>query len=573
VITARLLPVLCWMALGLLMLAGPVAAKQPAPISAKPAAVTFDAKGDGSVALSNELGAELQLQTSVVDEDGTQVAGATAVPSGGSKLAPGATTSLAISVPSAPATASLVVVAASSHALPEGAVLRVPLAKTAPATPAVEEWTVTLVHAGGDHGTELPLTGTCAGLGLDKPTQVGTVQADGASRSMMASCMSPTAKTVTLSTKFRATDGRDYKGTVQFGDSKVDLTVVDTLSWSLAALLIVIGIAGALFIGRWQGSGRAVKEIARKSSQVEDLVSPRNPGSADRGFVKAASELGLPGNVRAWTIADAVRAQLAVLRESLRGSPTDDQITAAQQTLDALELSVRQWPGVANTLGELKHRLSNLAALGKYVKGIEDRTLKREGPLDLAAMSDIAAAATEAATLAGDWPTEAIATGTRMAQDLEAGEARTAMDVALEQLDEAGSVTSARAGLDRFWKAYYKVRDAHEFTGRVLEAAMPAAGAAPSSGFFEPVATDDPAMRARALGVQIFSIDLVVLAVLLAAALVAGMQALWVGKSFGGFWDIAAALVWGFGSGAISATLSFALGNLGQSWTERGAEA
>jgi hypothetical protein len=51
------------------------------------------------------------------------------------------------------------------------------------------------------------------------------------------------------------------------------------------------------------------------------------------------------------------------------------------------------------------------------------------------------------------------------------------------------------------------------------------------------------------------------------------MQALWVGKSFGGFWDIAAALVWGFGSGAISATLSFALGNLGQSWTERRAEA
>jgi hypothetical protein len=562
---ARLAGVLGIVLPSLVLVSGAVA-QEKAPLSASPAAVTLDAEGDGEVKLSNDVGVDMELSLTIVGEDGQPVSEASVTPPSGGRLAAGSTGTATVRVPSRPATSNLVIVASPTGGLPQGAVLRVPLSRTSPAKPAVGEWTMVYTHAGEDAGTELPLTSACAGLALNKPTELGTLQADGERLTITGACDDDTSKSLTLSIPALDSNGRSYKGKVKVGGTDVDLTVEDTLSWMLVAFLISIGIAVALGINAYRGWGRAAKDVLRSSYLAEQLVASRNEKSADRSFAKAAGELGLPANVREWTIADAVRQKLAELRRPLRRFPNTEEIEAAREAIQALELEVRQWPDTANRLAELDQRSNKLDKLTTYLSSILPRTLKRQGPLDLAAMRDVRAAADEAVALANDWPAESIATAGRMAEKLPPGEpARVHFHSVLEQFRVAPGPTAAKEALDDFWTVEAELREAAA-PSALLATAMPEAGALAWTGLFEGVSTDDPAATARGLAAQMSFIDTWVLVVLLLAALVAGMQALWVDKTFGGAWDIASALVWGLGAGAISEPLSAALGDFGRSW-------
>jgi hypothetical protein len=552
-------------AVATLLLAASAHAQETPPLSASPATVTLDANGNGEVTLSNNLGVDLELTLEVVGEDGARVPSASVDPSDRSLVA-GSSATVTVRIPGPPRASILVVVAAPVSGLSEGAALRIPVSKTAPAKPAVKEWTLVYTHAGDDAGTRLPLTSACAGLGLKKATELGTVQAGGEQLAITGSCDGDSSKSVTLTTAVQGSDGRSYKGKIKVGDSEVDLTVEDTLSWMLVALLIAIGIGAAVGVSAWQGWGRATRELLRKSYLVEQLVASRNERNADVSFVKAAADLGLPANVQAWTIAGAVRTKVSELRRPLRRFPTDDEVTQAGEELDALELEIRQWPDTANRLGELKQRLEKLADLKSYLDIIEPRTLCRPGPLSLEAMRDVRAAADEAVALANDWPAASIEAARGVGKNLPANEpARLHLDSVLERFRTATSPALAKAALDEFWEVDRELREA-AVPPALRAAAMPEAGGPALTGRFEQVDTDDPALAARGLATQIWMVDMWVFVVLLLAALIAGMQALWVDKSFGGAWDIASAFVWGLGAGAVGEPLSAALGDLGRSW-------
>jgi hypothetical protein len=566
----RLGGIIC--ALAFLLLAANARASEEAPLSASPSPVELDAGGNGEVALANETGAGLSLSLRIVGEKGEALPGASVTPSKGAAVGPGETLSTKVAVPNPPTTSALVVVAAPAEGLPLGAVLRVPLSKSAAVKPAVTEWTLLDTHPGDDSGAKLPLTAACSNLNLTGASELGTVQAEGETLTVTGKCGDATAKSVDLSVSPSKADGRTYKGKIEVGATEVELTVQNKLCAAIAALLIFIGIVVALAIGAWRGGGRAASDLKRETYVVEQLVADGNPASVDKSFAKAAAVLNLPPNVQAWTVAAAARTKLAELRRPLRGFPSEETLKKTREALAALELELRNWPEEANLLGELQVRGPKLAELSKYYPAILDRTLRRTGPLELKTMADVKTAAKEAVTLANDWPAGAIATARELALQVPGTHARASFDTVLDHFHEAGSVGEAMAARSAFWDAYRELRDEATDEGFVAES-MAAGAAAGTTAPFEPAETDDPAAMAGELAALNFAIDAWVLGMLLLVALAAGMQALWVDKSFGGGWDIIAALAWGVGSGAVGQPLSSALSDFGRSWSLTSKEA
>lgn len=539
-------------------------AEEPSPLSASPPTVVLDANGYGAIALTNQTGMELSLTLSAVDADGEALPGASITPPPAGKLGPGGSATVTFTVPKG-TTGNLVVVAAPTSGLPEGAVVRVALVATETAKAAVTEWTFVNTHPGGDSGTQLPLTSTCGSLTLANP--IGTVQSEGEKLTVTGTCGAADARALDLSISAPQIDGRVYKGKIKVGEGEVELTVEDKLCAALAAFFIFIGIGVALGVGGWQSGRRPALQLIREIRIVEAFVSPTNKKNLDKLFRDAAIELELPPEVQGWTIAATVRAELTALRNSLQGLPSEEELKAKRETLVKLELELREWPKVANRLGELKLRGPRLKILTHYYGPILDRTLKRHGPLDLAAMRDVKAAADEAVALANEWPSDQIAAALALAQNLpEGAPVPASFEVALRQLDSAASAEEAKRAKKAFWKASVELRSAARERGIVAgEMAMAGRAAAPEP-VFDPAKTEDPAVAAASLASTILVVDLIVLGVLLAVALIGGMQLLWVGKSFGGFWDIAAALAWGLGAGAIGKPLSEGLTNVGRSW-------
>jgi hypothetical protein len=538
------------------------------PISASPPAATLDKDGKAAVTVSNELGAQLGLTLEADDQQGQPLSQVTVTPSATS-LAAGASLEVTVDAPSRPDSSTLVVVAAAGDALPTGAVLRIPLSKTAPAKPAVTKWKIVNTQAGSDAGRRLPLTKSCAGLGIEKPTELGVVEADGNDLTVTGSCSDPTAKSLALAISDVGPDGRSYSGTIKVADTDVALTVDNTVSWLLAVLLIFLGIIVALGLTGWRESGRAARDIVRRSRLVEWVVSDRNPHNSDRSFAQAATALELPTNVKQWTIAAAVREKSSELRGQVQARPTEDELKAATEDIASLEKTVGTWPDFANRLGELNHGLEKLRHLEAYSNRIRARTLDRHGPLDLDAIGDIKAAADEAIPLANDWPITTIVSAQTLAlaipDDSPAIGARHDFEALLDQFSAVADIDGAEAALAEFWTVNKELKGATEpewafaidFDSDPEEAAHPSP--------FHPVETDDPAAIAAQIATEIWAIDLAVVIVLLLAAVFAGMQALWVDKTFGGASDVIAALFWGLGAGTVVQPLAAALTDLGRS--------
>jgi hypothetical protein len=247
-------------------------------------------------------------------------------------------------------------------------------------------------------------------------------------------------------------------------------------------------------------------------------------------------------------------------------APTDAEVAATRKALDDLDAQVRAWPQVANRLGELANRAERLLDLTSYLQSILARTLGRAGPLDPAAMADVKAAADEALALAAAWPAETIHMAKRTVAWVPGDAAVGQWHALLQRLHEAPDDASARAAIGSIYDANTALQKAVEeklrADGLVVEEETEAAIAGPLGfGLFEPVDVGDPGATSRDLGWRISALDKAAFAFLLAVALVAGMQALWVDKTFGGFWDVASAIVWGSGSAAVAAPLSAALGD------------
>lgn len=540
------------------------------PVSITPAAITLDAHGRGSVTITNRSCKPVVLTSLVLGSDGSPVVKAHVSEPPGGTVGPRASARMTV-VASGLRVGSLIVVARTRGTL-RVTILTVALAAHVvahvAASPAVESWTIRDVLAGSTSGLDLPLNGTCGQLALRLPEVVGYVQADGVAVPVGARCPSLATNSVHLSPGPVPWAGRTYTGKIVLGpagSAGVSLTVVSTTAWWIVALLIVAGICVAVAIAQWQGWRRGARVLLRRTYLIEQLVSSRNPNNADASFAAGAAAANLPENVRGWTITDAVRGSLAAVRATLRAQPSaSDPGTVAdiKSQLDGLEQTTRSWPNVANLLSELRHRVERLAVLTTYQAQIQQQTLSRPaGKLELQDIDNIKQAAGEALQLAADWPADAIEANRVLAQELPANsEALARLDAVRTRFGAAQSMDDARDALADFWEAAEAVHEAVAAQQpHLAEVALPAAGARAQAGIFVPVPVNDPAMTAKRMARQIFMFDSVVVAILLVVAVVAGVQALYVGKTFGGAGDVVTALVWGLGSGAIASALSGAV--------------
>lgn len=520
-----------------------------------------------SLTVSNESALALNLSAEIVDEKGAPLPGASLKPSLNGNIAPGATIPVSLAAPASAVKGSLVIVAAPAAGLPTGAVLRVPFTRASPVKAAVTEWTLIRRHAGDDSGALLPLTGPCASLGIEDSKELGAVQTGGEDLEVSGSCDADEPKSLSLEAPDEHTNGRTYKGTIAIGDSAVALTVEDTISGPAVALLIFIGIIAALALSGWREGWRARSEGQREADLVEAMIDSRNPANADLGFATAAKQLELPDNVLAWTIASAVREELTRLRGILRFPATADEVKTARKETADLDLEVRTWAEFANRVKDLHTTMPRLAALTAYRKRISTNVLDLRDQLTHAQMTSAKGLTEEAIGLARDWPAEEVRDAQAMALKLDReSPARirfnTLVKERLPTIDEGEEV---RVAIVEFRDAYDELRK--EVRRKGIQPDTPRAGAVslrPKA--FEPVSTPDPADAARDIATRIFTLDLLVLIALLGVAIIAGLKALWVGQSFGGWWDILAALAWGLGSGLVGPPLVAAVGDLGRSW-------
>jgi hypothetical protein len=549
------------------------ARSRAALIAVAPRSVTLDAKGRAKVTVRNRFCQRVRLAATLRTAKGRRISGAVVSVPGHSLLKRHRSVRIAITARSLKGLARLVVSARGPgrHALlvrVRVTVVPHPAPPHLTASPAVGTWTIRWVRYDDTIGQTFPLTGPCRDLGLRAGQTVGTVQAAGVAVTITSRCIHPTDHTVELMLGTIPWVGRSYSGKISLGPTSsadVTLTVEVTTAWELAAGLILVGIIIAIAVAQWQGWRRDVTMLLRRTYVLQQLISPHNPHNADAEFRAAAAAANLPANVQEWTIADAVKDALRDARNGLRAqrSATDPATTDVKTTLDELEQQVRAWPQTANVLAELVHRTPRLVSLTMYVAHVAQLTLGRAaGALPLADADTITKTAQEANALAADWPADEIEKVQALVNELRANDpARGQLDGALARLGAAGTVADARDALDEFWSVDTAVRAALAAGQPNLLAAvgLPAAGAFEWAGLFTPVEVQDPAATERGLAIRIFLFDWVVLLILVIVAVVTGMQALYIGKTFGGAADVISALAWGLGSGAVATVLSGAV--------------
>ena len=429
------------------------------------------------------------------------------------------------------------------------------------------------VLATGSSGTRLPLDGPCADLGLAPNAVLGRVQADGSSVVITGTCDPADPNSVHLHPAPFSWRGRSYTGTLTIGTGEhksVALTLNRTMNVWLVVGLMLVGVVIALGVTHWTGTGREVAIEVRHTFLIDGMVSAKNKDNPDTQFAKLADDLGLPPNVRGWTIAPAVNSATAAARAKLRGSPSSDDLAKIKADLTALSDRVRTWPGVANSLATLRARSARLDKAAAYEKYVDSKTFDRQladgGALLRADIDSIATVADEAVGVTGD-----IDLGTLQLADQLMNEHAELTEA--EDLNKAfgklGAVTTAaevRSALVEVSAAYLTLRTAVDQQGAqamyaVAPDALPTAGGG-GLAVFAGLATVDPLEHAAQQKVRIWLIDRAVFIVLLVAAIVGGLQTLWVGKQFGSPLDVLVALAWGLGATAVTGALAGAVGNL-----------
>lgn len=542
---------------------GVLAQVQPDPLSASPSSLVVAKGARVTFTLENGSSVDLAIGTSVVTAKGSPMAGTI---DGPTNLPGGGRAEYGVSLTEAlPAEGASVVVVATSPALPLGAVERIKLSGPLAPKPAVEAWAVRHVWFGSSSGDRLPLTGECDTALKDAP--VAVVQAEGTAVEVTATCET-VGKAVDLRRPSLPWVGRTYKGKMKLPgtDQSVDLTVASTTAWYVVLGLLAIGAAPALAVASWRDRQRGVAQLKKKLNEVRAQVQP-----AQREYTRRAGAHVLPPLVQNWTIEEGVHGQLSALEASLAADTSVANQATVKAGLEALATKIAAWPPLADALQGLQASLERLPVLKKYTASIRARTFERSVSVELPlkSLEEVAAASAEATALARTWPTEPIAQTSALADRLPPNfRARKDFKSLDDRFADAADVASATSARDAFWDVAAAVRRAtgvpSESGGRFAqpEDGDQAAGAGATGA---EAATAQAAAEAQEIAVRIAVVDHAVLFFLLAVALLAGLDALYVGKTFGGWWDVLKALAWGASAATLGTVVVSALGNAGQS--------
>jgi hypothetical protein len=358
---------LAWLAVGLLAscLLAPSAMAQLQPIAFEGAG-TLSVKPDGAATatLANNTAVSYRLKFTVVDEAGKETL-AVEIDAPPQAIAPGGVVAVVLKATKGAApTKGFLVAVATGAGIPEATARRpfAVAAATAVLEPRVAKWSVTSYRGAGLYNNVLPVKGASECPKVAEPVEVGGVStpAGGGAR-VSATCTASGVYAGALGVRLTFDGVRhqtgDYTGTIDLlpDDEKkgtVELTVrrTDVIWFPLLALLAGTGVAVA--VGAWVGRGNTISE------DIEDAW--RLLVAADRAE-RAFAEKSATKTWRYYSFQPALRETVLATIDGLRTLgrrwsklATDDpeRKRLVSQLDDPLKL-VMLWPALADVLAEL----------------------------------------------------------------------------------------------------------------------------------------------------------------------------------------------------------------------------
>lgn len=247
--------------------------------------------------------------------------------------------------------------------------------------PLVKEWSVTSYRQwpwdDRLHNEALPLSSAASCEALALPTdRLGAVSsATGGGAEVRGSCEKPHPwlETSAIELVFPGIDHHsgDYKGTIDLlpADDKageVVLTVRRTDAPHLPLAVLAAGVLSAVFALRWQDGGRRVSELIERTIRAEAAAT-----RAQSDF--RAASLGQPW--AGYSIVEPIAAEGASLRSDLRwvrartfGNPeTDETFKRTVTRIGAIESLVQGWPALATKISDLDFQVRSVQSAADRV--------------------------------------------------------------------------------------------------------------------------------------------------------------------------------------------------------------
>lgn len=432
-------------------------------------------------------------------------------------------------------------------------------------------------------GAVVPLATPDACSKLEVPaTPVGYVQADdGGSAAIKETCIT-SGKGIALQLSFDklARTGAKYQGQATIGATTVSITVERSTTLWIPLVLLVLGLLLALWLLE-RSPQRVVAQLRRRLLLARAQVGSRaQPGSAVVAFRQAADgaewgKLDIFDDTD--IVAQRIEEEIGALRRAKRFSLTADhpQAKVLSNQISSIETAIADLAPLAEHLRQLQQRLGPVEAslmLPAWTDSVRDTLLAAR----VLAVSDVAEHAANVAAAAATsvwWPSvlqQTTALQQRLSelhqhqtdwtaqQNLQITTAQGLFDVALAAFARATSVDDvhsvyghefhrAQAAVDAL--ASLKVTPRFGVAAPVLVPLASLTVPPPEAYISEARAIVSAQRRASTISVVILGL----------LFLLAGLQALYVGKTFGTLWDLAAALAWGAAAGTVVTPLAAAI--------------
>jgi hypothetical protein len=381
----------------------------------------------------------------------------------------------------------------------------------------------------------------------------------------------------------------DYSGAVDIlgtgPDGRVQLRLRVTDWWPYPVVTIFVGVLLAYVCRRWIGVRRPYLLLKRKVLSVERAFD-----ESQRAFDQALRRGYGPDFSKgiAWSVTDDFHARLrstdALLNEFATLDPDDAALGEVRKRLGELEDAVRAWQGIGDALTVLANLRSDVLGLEAMLTvSLPPGGAWRPqilGPIDqvsvgrVVTIPDLADGRDEiqrATFFVSDWRRE-VDSVSELRHWTE--EAVSIPGVDPQALAAATLCVAAAAS------ALYDLSKREELQtleGEITKCRTTVRDVFPKNAVVEPIARAAatpirvaPRKRApKQLGRRILAIsryvslsDKVILAVSLVVATVTGLEALYVGKSFGTWPDYLTALLWGFGTKIGVEALTTAFGRI-----------
>ncbi len=439
----------------------------------------------------------------------------------------------------------------------------------------------------------IPLTSPSACATLKPvPSPLGYLHSDrGDVGTVSATCVDQSGyAALDLSYSGLGATGATYTGDVKFGEDKVSITTRRTAGYLLPVVALLAGLAVALgILGRLPS--KIIKPMQQRVLQIRAAIGTKtDPGTATKAYEIAASG-ALWGQLDLWTdtttLLDGVDADLNALHKNKRFTLTDGsaEVTALKARIAAAASSTDTLPELGRTLARVQNALPVVESTNKLPAWTANvrSSLLATGPATLGgipALRDRAAAAESICNGWSDINVQADALRKR-GEALTANTGLPASDMsrvnlacgkllgALAAFDRATSNDDVKAVLDG---QYAEARQAIDEL-KALPVKPQRGGfadiVAPPTGTVDPIIGQDLPLPVidypgaiKTIATKEKLASLLTLSAVLLILVVAGLQALVVGKAFGTPFDFLLAFTWGAGSVLVAQLLAPAIEGL-----------